>query len=218
MSRDPLTRPPSSRIRSAAVLSLAVLAACVLLARGASAQVWNEVGDAGDLPGTAQSTLGAGPLTTINGNLGSDSDVDMYCIQVTDPTLFSAGLGCVVIQGPHIWLFNSAGKGVAATSICQLGLQNIPTGFAVVPGTYYVAVSFDGVAPLSGANAIWLPAYVNARAPDGPGAAGAVTSWSGTPNVQPINPYQIVLQGATFCGDATPVHANSWGALKQHYR
>ena len=55
----------------------------VVLTAPAHAQVWNEVGDAGPFPATAQQTVGAGLLTTIRGNLASASDVDMYCIHLT---------------------------------------------------------------------------------------------------------------------------------------
>src|SRR5437016_4480378 len=61
------------------------LTATLAFASRAHAQTWNEAGDAGDLPATAQVTTGAGALTSIHGNLASPSDVDMYCIHVPDP-------------------------------------------------------------------------------------------------------------------------------------
>ena len=50
--------------------SLALIAAitfATVSATSAHAQVWNEVGDAGDLVATAQHTAGYGPLLQING-------------------------------------------------------------------------------------------------------------------------------------------------------
>jgi hypothetical protein len=55
-------------------------------------QVWNEVGDAPQVPSPGQITTGSGPLTTINGNLSSITDVDMFCIVVTDPHAFGAAV------------------------------------------------------------------------------------------------------------------------------
>ena len=80
---------------------------------GARAQVWTETGDAGDLLSTAQSTLGTGALTAINGNLGSSTDVDLYCIRMT--SVPPAGLPllqlqCTVTNGPNVWLFDEIGR------------------------------------------------------------------------------------------------------------
>ena len=50
----------------------------------AQAGVWNEVGDAGNTPGTAQTTLGAGSLTTIFGTLSPAGDTDVFKIYVND--------------------------------------------------------------------------------------------------------------------------------------
>ncbi len=50
---------------------------------------WTEVGDAGDLPGTAQVVAGSGPLDSIFGVM-NDPDVDMYKIYISDPAGFSA--------------------------------------------------------------------------------------------------------------------------------
>lgn len=197
---------------------LATLAAALLMACSAAAQTWNETGDAGNLPASAQITAGSGALTTINGNLASASDVDMYCIRVVDPPAFLARLQCVVIQGPDLWLFNSAGTGVSANFLCQGGDKRVSGVFAATTGTYYLAVSYRGVAPSAASGAIWLPSNVAEHAPDGPGAAGVVTSWPGTGNLQPINPYTIILAGAGFCDTPTPARGTAWGTLKVRYR
>ena len=102
-----------------------VLATLVSLAAPASAQVWNETGDAGPLPATAQATLGSGALTTITGTLPSATDVDMYCITVTDPANFYACLHCVLIQSPDLYLFDATGKGLAVAQICCGGCKQI---------------------------------------------------------------------------------------------
>ena len=201
---------------------LVVCAGILLLALAhvpASAQAWNEVGDAGALPATAQVTVGAGALTTLAGNLDSPTDVDMYCVRVTDPAAFVACLQCLVIQGPNLWIFDSNGKGVAANTTCQAGCKNVTSGLVTLPGTYYVAVAYDQVYPYSGADVIWNPAYVPQRPPDGPGAAGVVTSWAGTPNVQPQNPYLISFSGGVgYCSSVTPAQDGTWGLIKQIYR
>jgi hypothetical protein len=195
-----------------------VFTALMLLATTAWAQLWNENGDAGDLPATAQSTQGTGALTQINGNLASPTDVDMYCIQVPNRLAFVACLQCAVTQGPHVWLFDAAGNGVETNTECSAGCKQINGFYLAGPGTYYLAVSYDAVYPHSGGGPIWNLAYTFQRPPDGPGAPGPVSLWSGPPNVQPINPYTIGLGGVTYCGSPTPTHADTWGRLKVLFR
>jgi hypothetical protein len=202
---------------------LFVLFVSLVLSTPAAAQTWTEAGDAGDLVPSAQYTLGAGGLSTINGALGSPTDVDLYCVTLnsTPPGgTVLVYLNCVVIQGPNVWLFDSAGNGVATDMTCMGGNKTIlaPTG-SLVPGFYYVAVSYYGVDPYSASGAIWLPALGGLRVPDGPGAAGTLTSWAGAPNVQPLNPYTIGVNSDYFgyCDAPTPADASTWGTLKARY-
>lgn len=206
--------------RLTAFVATALLA--LVSASGVRAQVWNETGDAGELVSTAQVTLGTGSLTTINGNLASPTDVDLYCIKM--PSVPPAGLPliqlqCLVISGPNVWLFNASGNGVLSNSTCSAGNKTIlAPNVSLAAGTYYVAVSYGGIDPQSAAGAIWLSAPPSQRAPDGPGAAGTLTGWAGTPIVQPINPYQITLSFMTYCDAATPTAIPTWGLLKIRYR
>lgn len=200
-----------------------VLAACVavLSATVAHAQTWNEAGDAGDLVATAQSTAGSGPLQTINGSLASPTDVDLYCVHlvaVPPANLPLVQLQCVVLQGPNVRLFDAAGNGVLMNETCAGGNKTIlAPNVSLAAGTYYVAVSYYGVDPQSAGGPIWLAGVPGQRAPDGPGAAGALTGWAGNANVQPLNPYTISLSFMGYCEAPTPALPRSWGALKAHY-
>lgn len=217
MNRSPLfasSSPLRSALRSFALAASAALA----IASTASAQTWNETGEAGEFPGTAQITVGAGAITEINGNLATAADVDMYCIRVTNPAAFLASLQCVLIQGPDLRIFNSLGHGVSANHSCQGGMKFVSGAFATTVGTYYLTVTFRGREPFVGLNAIWLSSNLSEHAPNGPGAGAPVNSWLGNGSVQPLNPYRIVLSGAAFCDDATPTMSESWGALKLIYR
>jgi hypothetical protein len=181
--------------------------------------VWTETGDAGPLPATAQSTAGAGFLTEIDGTLQGPDDVDLYCIHVTDVAGFVANLQCVVIQGPDLWLFDPVtGKGVAATQLCASGAKSMNGALLSGTGTYLIGVSYDQYYPFNGPLQLWAYNYTPQRAPDGPGAALPVTSWTGIVNVQPINPYKILLQGVQFCEGPVPAANASWGSVKSIYR
>jgi hypothetical protein len=204
---------------------LGMLVAVVLFAfataTGVRAQVWNEVGDAGELIGTAQSTVGLSPLTTINGLLGSANDVDLYCIRIPNVPpagALLAGLQCAAVQGPNVWLFDAGGNGVFAASNCSGGYKAIlAPNVSLAPGTYYVAVAYGGVDPYSIGGAIWVPAFLPQRAPDGPGGAFLLSSWVGTGSVQPNNQYTVTLQYVAYCDTPTPTAGQTWGSLKIRY-
>ena len=113
----------------------------------------------------------------------------------------------------------SAGNGVYTNETCLGGYKSILAPSTSLPaGTYYVAVSYYGVSPNSAGGSIWQLGPPNQRAPDGPGAGGVVTSWSGVPELQPINPYQIDFSYMEFCESPTATVGRSWGALKIIYR
>lgn len=212
------TTPATRRLATLAAALLLVLGA----AAGARAQTWNETGDAGDLVSTAQTTLGTGAITAINGSLASSTDVDLYCVKLL--TVPPAGLPlleltCTVNQGPNIYLFDATGKGVFTDWLCSGGNKGIVAPAGGLPvGTYYVGVSYMGYDPQSSGGAIWLQFLSGQRAPDGPGAALPLTSWAGTPIVQPLNPYHVALSGFSFCGGPVPTLRSTWGLVKQLYR
>jgi hypothetical protein len=210
---------PARRGHRSFALAIALLV--LAIAPVAHSQVWNEVGDAGDLVSSAQVTAGSGGLTTINGILASPTDVDLYCIHLSavppsgQPLV---SLQCVALMGPNVWLFDATGLGVFTNATCALGNKTIlAPNVSLAPGTYYLAVSYYGLDPFSAAGAIWLPALFGQRAPDGPGGAGSLTAWSGAPTVSPINPYQINLTFMQYCDAATALSTPTWGSLKIRY-
>jgi hypothetical protein len=75
-----------------AAIGLSLLIASAALA----GPEWVEIGDAGKLPGTAQDTVGSTPLTSIRGNIGSQTlggeldEQDMYIVYIEDPKSFIA--------------------------------------------------------------------------------------------------------------------------------
>jgi hypothetical protein len=203
-------------------LVAALVLVSLFAASAAHAQIWVESGDAGDLVPTAQVTVGPGALIQIQGSLASATDVDVYCVRVVTQTPQSValiGLNCTVVQGPNVWLFDAAGNGLASNGTCSGGAKQIPALTSLPPGNYYVAVSYYDYDPQSAGGAIWLPLPPSTRAPDGPGAGGTLTGWAGTPNVQPLNPYQVYFNPDyfAFCEAATPVSRPTWGALKLYY-
>lgn len=220
-----------SRTRALSVCILIASFSALLLVQAAPAlaQVWNEAGDAGDLIATAQTTIGSGGLTQINGTLSSPTDVDIYCFQAGPairvfghPIL---GLQCSVNAGPDLYVFDSNGVGLTTNETCSMGEKLLTTatlGIPSNPAQFYVAVAYSGMNPVTSVGSIWQTGVPGERMPDGTDPTGVLAGWSGTGNVQPINPYTIVLGAAggvsiTFCDDAVPALEWSWSTLKGLY-
>jgi len=175
---------------------------CLVVSPSAHATLWNESGDAGELPNNADIAIGSGPLTQINGTAVGLEDVDMYQILITDPNTFSAiGTGGLTYGPPRMFLFNSAGYGVAGyIDSTNTGVM-ITDAFVSSPGIYYLAYSAGSIPGASnlGSNELWfLNPYDVERAPDGPGAALPIADWSLMPLPFSLDSYTITLTGAAF--------------------
>jgi hypothetical protein len=165
----------------------------------ASATVWNEVGDAGDLPAAAQVPHGSGTLTAIAGSLLLNGDADLYLIHIDDPATFAAST-CNGIADTQLWLFAPDGDGVTFDDDDpECGVLSRITG-AHVPATglYYLGCSaYDWDALDAEGQPIWLDApYDVERTPDGPGAPGPVAAWGGTG--YEAGAYAIELEGVSW--------------------
>lgn len=170
------------------------------------AQVWAEVGNAPELlPG--QQTVGAGALTTITGTIDT-ANADLFAINITNFAAFSAstnnGLGS--LGDTQLFLLDSAGMGVTHDDDDPIGgtlRSKITSVFLTGNGLYYLGISNWDRDPTSLGSEIWLDTPFNAeRAPDGPGAGGAMDAWSGASTG--IGTYQIDLTGAEFAAVPEP--------------
>ena len=175
-----------------------IIICCVLtvaIAGSNALGAWTEIGDAGDLPGTAQVVTGTGPLDTIVGTISGD--VDMYQIYIASPAAFSAyatGLD------PMLFLFDQAGMGVYGDDDSGLGLDAfLPAGDTyspTTPGIYYLAIAPFYNMPSSSSGEIFTFTYPT-LIPTGPGIGNPVSSWSGIPGGQTVE-YLIELTGASY--------------------
>ena len=94
--------------------AFSVLALSFMLVMGADAQVWDEItdggGDAGDAIGTAQNITLSGAVTTINGSVSVDDDVDIYCFTIITGSAFSAStVGNPSGLDPQMGLYDASG-------------------------------------------------------------------------------------------------------------
>lgn len=149
-------RDPS---RCAAVRALLVgIVACpltVLLAGVAGAATWTEIGDAGDLPATAQVTVGSGSLDSISGTK-TPNEADMFRIRILDPAAFSASTVGTTGFDTQLFLFDASGLGVYANdddATCGCWQSTLPAGdpnSPSAPGIYYLAISRYDMDPRNG--------------------------------------------------------------------
>ena len=191
----------------ASLTSICVLS-LLLLGRPSYATTFTEVGDTGNLPGTAQVTSGVGLLTEIVGTLSpANGDAqDMYLIHIDGGGTFSAttvgGLGF----DSELFLFDASGKGVYANDDVSgnFAPSTLPAGNPLTPitaGDYYLTITQCCFAPISSGGQIFTLAGPNHRAVSGPTGAGGdspVTGYTGAFGQIPTvgGPYHIFLTGA----------------------
>lgn len=175
-----------------------------------SAATLAEVGDAGDVPATAQSSAGVEPFGTpldaITGTVANSSDQDMFEIYISDPSAFSATTtnAQTAIEDTMLYLFDENGLGVLAnddtsgTEFTSTLAAGSLTGSA---GVYYIAVSLLFNSPLSATGDIFdvteLEATTDTISANGAGAGDPINGWDVFAFTDP-GAYQINLTGTTF--------------------
>ncbi len=167
------------------------------------AQTFNEIGDAGDLPLSAQVPAGTiTNLTAIAGTLAGD-DVDMYVIDIVDPAAFTASTVGGTTLDTQLFLFFADGRGVTHQDgiTGATGPQSTITGqFVPYPGTYLLAVNNYNRDPIAKGQLIWQNAPFNdERAPDGPRRREPIDGWNGQ-SFAASTTYTIALTGVTSPG------------------
>jgi hypothetical protein len=188
------------------------LAGLLFSAAPAKAIPWNEIGDAGQLLGTAQTTTGAGALTSITGGLSSGTDVDLFRIYISSPAAFSATTIGGASFDTQLFLFNSAGLGIYANDDSVGLLSRLPAGHVNSPtitGLYYLGISQYDRDPYSSGGLIFPSSpFTGVFGPTGPGGALPLSNWGGSAGHG--GGYTITLTGASFSHTAAlPAPASS---------
>ena len=188
-------------------------------APGAGAIPWMEVGDAGDLPATAQVPTGSGALTSISGSIPSTSatDADMYRLHISAPSTFSAttvgtiGASGLQLQNSQLFLFNAARLGVYGRDDDPGTFRTtLPAGSPLgpqLPGDYFLAISGFARDPVSPGGLIFPSSpSTTLFGPTGPGGTQPISGWTGLEAaLASRGNYRIDLTGAQFASLAAPV-------------
>ncbi|MGZ4984469.1 MAG: hypothetical protein ACXV8A_00125 [Chthoniobacterales bacterium] len=189
------------------------------------AVVYTETGDAGRLPGTAQPTAASQgtanqPLSGILGSILNATDIDLFKINITSPSTFSATTVNTVTNNSGLdtalFLFDSNGRPVYANDDDSSGLTfgaTLPAGNALGPqlaGVYYLGISFSGAEPVNSSSIALFTAAASStdlRGPN-PSASGPLANWDTTGIIATgtsfPGSYQIDLTGATTAAVPEP--------------
>ena len=136
-------------------------------------------------PSVTTNKLDGSPLTSINTELFTGTDANLYEFTITNPSTFSAS---ITSSNLVLALFGSDGTGIAAS---QGGAADAITGASLSPGIYYLGIANPGMYPenaegqnifgLSGTAGVYTP--VTADAVLGTNAGTAWTLGSAYPGL-----------------------------------
>lgn len=140
-----------------------VLALASCMAVPSMADVWNEVGDAGDLAFNSQLVTTSGPLTSIVGHLapnGGDA-IDLYQIHIGDPANFQATTVGGASWDTMLFLFHLDSTGEAANddsgSLLFPNFQSRIGGpihpvAGLTSGDYFLGIGYTGTVARDASN------------------------------------------------------------------
>lgn len=193
------------------------IAALLVPVSSATATPWAEVGDAGQLPSTAQVPAGSGALTSISGSIGPPStisltDADMYEIQISDPATFSAttvGTGGT-LSDTQLFLFDAGGFGVYGRDDNPgTPRTTLPSGEPLGPqvaGDYFLAITGFNRDPVSSGGLIFPDSPRSTLfGPTGPGGGATISGYTGLEGTSGRGTYTINLTGAEFVSSSVAI-------------
>ena len=194
------------------ILVLLCILTASFLGNYASAATYTETGDAGQTPSDAQNTGPSGqPLSAIFGTIFSGTDADVFVINITDPTNFSATtVNGATSLDTALFLFNMNGQAVYANDDANgmsLG-STLPTGNQFGPmdaGLYYIAISLSGNEPVNFANQLMFTQEINSTDVRGPNSAvnGSWSDFDGNTSFPEMGAYEIDLTGTAAVPEPT---------------
>jgi hypothetical protein len=208
--RCAMTARPTSTVRHLAGTTLLM---ATLFSSYSYAQVHVEIGDAGNLPATAQVIQDVPALTGVNGTLGT-ADQDMYKFRVTGGVFTATVSFLTPGADSQLFLFDSTGMGLFANddAFALAGPSQITATLAA--GDYYLAISEFNFDPISSGGLIFPDNFLGQIAATGPGAGSPVTDW--TASSGDGFTYEITLTNAAGIpsnGIAVPDGSSSLGLL-----
>jgi hypothetical protein len=194
------------------------LSGILLSGTAGAVTIFTEIGDAGNLPATAQTTTSTGQtFDEIQGTLSptTGDGEDMYKIFITGGGDFSATTTGGIAFDSELFLLDANGKGVYSNddTIGFLDPSVLPAHIALTPvaaGYYYLGITQCCDQPLSAGGAIFVGLgggsdHLIVGGPTGPGGGSPITGYSHVFDQHPGGgPYTIFLTGATVAPPPVP--------------
>jgi hypothetical protein len=185
---------------------LGLAASLVLATASVHGQTYNEIGDAGQTLGGAQTTgptSGAG-LTIISGTLSGINDADLFIFSITTPTTFSATTLLGSTLDTALFLFNGLGNAIYTNDDANgTSLQStLPAGtsftMTLSPGVYFLGISLSGNESVNLSNQLLFAGFPggDSTAVRGPAAGINPSNHANFNGLAPAGPggaYQIFL-------------------------
>ena len=197
---------PRSNTRAFLPRSLTALALAAMgFTTSALAGTYTEVGDAGQLQATAQSTVGnSGSLTDIFGSVSNVHDVDLYLINITNFAAFSAStvnLGTDAELDTQLFLLTTSGKAVCANDNALGGFQSVlgagSCGSSLGNGQYLLGIGSGLYDPVDANNVLLFAQNNGLETVRGPNSTFALAGYTDNQAFDPnFGAYDIKLTGA----------------------
>jgi len=194
---------PRFNTRAIFYRSLTALAlATVGFSTSAVAGTYTEAGDAGQLIGSAQTTVGTGALTDIFGSTADKFDVDLYLINITDFAAFSASTvnsGTDAVLDTQLFLLTTSGKAVCLNDNALGGFQSVLSGAScgtgLGNGQYLLGIGTGYYEPVDGNNVLLFAPGLD-TAVRGPNSSFALAGYADVGAFDNAGAYDIKLTGA----------------------
>jgi hypothetical protein len=140
------------------LLTIAMCLVVMLFATNASAVpvTWTESGDAGDMPGTAQTPIGTGQLDIIVGTLSPATDTDVFRIYIPNPDIFALNMNGTSLtpyyalgNDTEVYVLDEAGSLVFNHDGASLAQVNAGQLAGQPAGVYLIAYNLFSSTPIN---------------------------------------------------------------------
>jgi hypothetical protein len=176
----------------------------IALAFAPTAVAADEQGDAGDVPASALD-LTLERVETLNGEIATGNDADLYRICLSGGGTFSATTVGLTEVDTQLFVFDSAGLGIYAHDNGSTRQATLPAGDPLTPeaaGEYILGISAYDRDPQSADGPIFGNVAFLTDA-NGRGAGAPVEGWAGLP--RDSGAYTIALTGTRSCDFTPPI-------------
>ena len=176
---------------------LTIVALMIGTAGIASADLYTEVGDAGETLATAQMLPGG--IDMIQGNI--DGDADLFGFAFAGGFFGVTTDSLITTFDTQLFLFDGTGAGILSNDDDSGLRSRIITSSPLAPGNYFLGISSWNKEPLDASSALIFTDFISGQNGPVPGS-GPLASWNGSGSSS-IGQYEILFED-TVTADPNP--------------